>query len=89
MRLAKEHANKLINVENSPLVLNPTGEFSQGDALILFNNSDDFRSIQSDVAKTYRSGIARTFNFIEFAPRSMVNAVFIDADTVVFTRGFA
>ena len=89
MKLAKEHANKLINVENSPVVVIPAGEFSQGDALILFNNSDDFRSIQCDVAKSYRSGMSKSFRFIEFPPRSMVNAVFIDADTVVFTRGFA
>jgi hypothetical protein len=89
MNLTKEQANKLINVESSPVVVIPAGEFSQGDALILFNNSDDFRSIQSEIKNSYRSGMSKSFRFIEFPPRSMVNAVFIDADTVVYTRGFA
>lgn len=89
MKLNKTHANRLVNVENSPLVVLPAGEFSAGDAIILFNNSTEFRTIQSEVPNSYRSGLPASYQFIEFPPRSMVNAVFIDAETVVFTRGFA
>lgn len=89
MKLTKEHANKIVNIENSSVVIIPAGEFSQGDMLILFNNKDDFGSIQCDVANSYRSGYTRKHRVIEFPPRSIVNAVFIDADTVVFMRGMA
>ncbi len=87
MRLQKEHANKIVNVEHSSVVVIPAGEFSQGDMLIVFNNRDDFGTIQSEVPNTYRSGYAHKATMIEFPPRCIVNAVFIDADTVVFMRG--
>lgn len=89
MKLTKEHANKIVNLENSPVVIIPAGEFSQGEMLILFNNTDDFASIQCDVVNSYRSGYTKKSRFIEFPPRSIMNAVFIDADTVVFMRGMA
>lgn len=89
MNLTKEHANKIINIEHSPVVVIPAGEFSQGDALILFNNRKEAGSIQCEVKNSYKSGYTNTYRFIEFPPHCMVNAVFIDADTVVFTRGMA
>lgn len=89
MKLAKEHANKIVNIENSPVVIIPAGEFSQGDMLILFNNRDDFGSIQCDVPNSYRSGYTKKYRFIEFPPRSVVNALFITEDTIVFMRGMA
>jgi hypothetical protein len=49
MKLLKEHANKIVNIEHSPVVVIPAGEFSQGDALILFNNRDEFGTIQCEV----------------------------------------
>jgi hypothetical protein len=89
MKLAKEHANKIVNLENSPLVTIPAGEFLQGDMLILFNNRDEFATIQCEVKNSYKSGYTKKHGFIEFPPRSIMNAVFIDADTVVFMRGMA
>ena len=88
MKLLKEHANKIVNIENSPVVVIPAGEFSQGDALILFNNRGEAGTIQCEVPNSYRSGYTVKSTMIEFPPRCMMNAVFIDADTVVFTRGF-
>lgn len=89
MKLSKEHANKIINIEHSPVVVIPAGEFSQGSMLILFNNSDEYRSIKSEIKNSYRSGYTNKATFIEFLPRSVVNALFIDEDTVVFMRGMA
>jgi hypothetical protein len=87
MILQKQHANKVINIENSLMVTIPDEEFSQGDALILFNNKDEYITIKCDVPNTYRSGFQKTFSFIECPPRCMVNAIFIDSKTVVFTKG--
>jgi len=89
MKLLKEHANKIVNIEHSPVVVIPAGEFSQGDALILFNNREEFGTIQCEVPNSYRSGCKVKSTVIEFPPRCMMNAVFIDADTVVFMRGMA
>lgn len=87
MRLQKEHANRIVNIEHSSVVVIPAGEFSQGDMLILFNNRDDFGTIQCDVPNSYRSCYTKKHVMIELPPRCMMNAVFIDAETVVFMRG--
>jgi hypothetical protein len=87
MILEKQHANKLINIENSLEVCIPSDEFGAGDALILFNNSNNCSVLRSLVAKTYRSGHANTITTVELPPMCLVNAVFIDSDTVVITRG--
>jgi hypothetical protein len=89
MILEKQHANKLINIENLSQVNLPANEFSSGDTLILFNNNTSYSIIMSSVAKTYRSGFANTVTTVEFPPMCLVNAIFIDSDTVVFTRGLA
>lgn len=89
MILTKEHANKIINIEHSSVVVIPAGEFSKGDALIIFNNRDEFGVIQCDVPNSYRSCSPCKVATIEFPPRCMMNAVFIDAETVVFMRGQA
>jgi len=87
MILKKEHVNKLVNIVDHDLIRVEENEFTEGDVLILFNNSDKFATIQSDVLNTYRSGFAKKMNFIEFPPRCLLNAIFIDTDTVVFARG--
>lgn len=87
MRLKKEHANKIINIEHSSLIVVPIDEFSQGDALILFNNKDEPASIQCDLPNTYLSGRIEKYNNIDFPARCMMNAVFIDSQTVVFMKG--
>jgi hypothetical protein len=89
MILQKEHANKVVSIENSSVVTIPAEEFSQGDVLILFNNKDEAGTIQCEVPNSYRSGYPRKATMIEFPPRCMLNAVFIDSKTVVFTRGIA
>jgi hypothetical protein len=89
MILQKKYANKLINIENVPQVTLPANEFSTGDTLILFNNNKSSSVIMSSVSKTYRSGFSSPVTTIEFPPMCLVNAIFIDQDTVVFTRGSA
>ena len=89
MKLSKEHANKVVNIKDSPVVEIPAGEFSQGDMLILFNNRDEQGAIQCHVPNSYKSGYIKPTRFLEFPPHCIVNAVFIDADTVVFMRGMA
>ena len=87
MRLTKDNANKITKIDYSPVVVIPAGEFSQGDALILFNNSDNFICIKSEVENTYRSASPKTRKMFEFPPRALVNAVFIDSDILVITVG--
>ena len=87
MVLKKEHVNKLVNIQEHPLVHIEDGEFSEGDVLILFNNSAEYATIQCKVPKTYRSGFSIKCEFIEFPPRCLMNAVFVDNQTVVFARG--
>ena len=87
MILKKEHANKVLNLEDCPVVTIEQNEFDVGDALILFNNSELFGTIQCYLPNTYRSGNSRKCTHIEFPPRSLLNAVFINKETVVFSRG--
>lgn len=87
MKLKKEHVNKVINIVDQTIVHVEENEFSEGDVLILFNNSAEYATIQCDVPNTYRSGFAKKWNFIEFPPRCLLNAVFVNKDTVVFARG--
>jgi len=89
MRLQREHANKVVNIENSSVVVVPAEEFLEGDVLILFNNRDEAGTIQCEVPNSYRSGYPKKATMIEFPPKCMVNAVFIDPKTVVFMRGMA
>lgn len=87
MILKKEHANKILNIENSLSLVIPDKEFSSGDALIIFNNSDESISIESNVPKTYASGYSGKIKIRFFPPRCLINAIFIDQNTVVFTKG--
>jgi hypothetical protein len=87
MNLKKEHVNKLLNLEDCPVLHIEQDEFSDGDVLHLFNNSESFSLIQCDVKNTYRTGFPKTCNFIEFPPRSLMSAVFVNKETVVFSRG--
>lgn len=87
MILKKEHANKVLNVENSLSLIIPDNEFSSGDALIIFNNSNSNILIQSNVLKTYASGQIEEIKTKLFPPRCLINAIFIDKNTVVFTKG--
>ena len=87
MILKKEHVNKILNLENCPVVQIEHDEFSEGDVLIMFNNSTEYGTIQCEVPNSYQSGYSLKRTHLEFPPRSLVNAVFINKDTVVFSRG--
>lgn len=87
MILEKHHANKVINIENLDEVTIPYGTFDAGDALILFNNNSSSNlTVKSFVPKTYESGSSDWLQFLVFPPMSLINAIFIDSITVVFTR---
>ncbi len=85
--LTKDCANKLVKVENTSVVVIPTGVFSIGDAVILFNNSDNYICLQSKVANSYQSCRPKSRENFEFPPRSLLNGVFVDGDTVVISVG--
>ena len=86
--LSKTDANKIVKVDQGGVVTLPSNVFSKGDALIIFNNTDEFISIHSLVENSYRSSRAKKRAFIEFPPRSLANAIFIDDDIVVISVGF-
>ena len=81
--LSKTDANKIVKVDQGGVVTLPSNVFSKGDALIIFNNTDEFISIHSLVENSYRSSRAKKRAFIEFPPRALANAIFIDDDIVV------
>lgn len=87
MILEKQHANKLINIQSSPEVEIASGEFTAGDVLILFNNSEFTLKIKSHIKNTYRSGTHSIVKEMHFLPRCLINAAFIDSETVVFSGG--
>jgi hypothetical protein len=86
--LSKTDANKIVKVDQGGVVTLPSNVFSKGDALIIFNNTDEFISIHSLVENSYRSSRAKKRSFIEFPPRALANAIFIDDDIVVISVGF-
>ena len=86
--LSKTDANKIVKVDQGGVVTLPSNVFSKGDALIIFNNTDEFISIHSLVENSYRSSRAKKRAFIEFPPRALANAIFIGDDIVVISVGF-
>ena len=86
--LSKTDANKIVKVDQGGVVTLPSNVFSKGDALIIFNNTDEFISIHSLVENSYRSSRAKKRAFIEFPPRALAHAIFIDDDIVVISVGF-
>ena len=85
MDLSKNNANKITCINESSVVSIPEGVFSQGDMLMLFNNSDNFIALESKVQKTYKSGQNNLRTVIEWPPRTLVNVVFVAADLAVVT----
>lgn len=83
MDLTKNNANKITCVNESKLVNIPASEFKQGDMLMMFNNSDDFITLESQHIKTYVSGSKQPRTVIEWPPRTLVNVVFLQDDLVV------
>lgn len=87
MNLTKDNANRITRIDNGSLVEIPTGVFSKGDMLILFNNSDAFITLESKIEKTYQSGTKWIKTMIEWPPRAIVNVIFVDDDLVVASVG--
>lgn len=86
--LTKDHANKLIRIEESSVVVIPTGEFSMGDALILYNGSDKSISLESKVVNSYQSCRMGRRQFFEWPPRGLINVLFVNDDELIVTVGY-
>jgi len=80
--LKPEDANKVLKVENSAGVVVPEG-FPVGTVFILFNNSDEFITIESKALTTYVSARKKPKTHIEFPPRGLANIVIVDQETAV------
>lgn len=85
--LKKEHANRLVSIENSKVVVVPADEFGTGDVLMFFNNSDEFISLRSEIPYSYKSSHPKSYQFFEVPPRALMNVIFIKDDLMVVTRG--
>lgn len=85
MKLDKALANKVVTVDSSRVVEVPAGVFSTGDTIVLFNNTDAFVCIDSQVENSYRSGTKTHRTKLEFPPKGLGNILFINEQTVVFS----
>ena len=85
MDLTKNNANKITCINDSKVVRIPANVFAQGDMLMLFNNSDDAITLESFVAKTFRSGNRTPVFSLDWPPRALVNVVFIQDNLAVVT----
>lgn len=83
MDLTKLHANKITCINESKVVLLPMQEFVQGDMLMLFNNTDDCITLESDINETYISGNKQKQTIILWPARALLNIVFIQTNLVV------
>jgi hypothetical protein len=81
--LTKDHANRVTCINNGSVVYLPANVFAQGEMLMLFNNSDNFITLQSHVEKTYQSGRKLPKPVFEWPPRTLVNVIFIANDLAV------
>jgi hypothetical protein len=87
MNLAREHLGKIIRLDVLTVVTLPDNVFKQGEILVLFNNTDNFTTLESKVANNYRSAMAQNKNFFEVPPRALINIVFVADDIAVLTVG--
>lgn len=87
LTLSNEHLGKIVSLNTLTVVTLPENQFKQGDILVLFNNTDQFTTIISDIKNSYRSSHPKKISHFEMVPRSLVNVIFIADDTVVLTFG--
>lgn len=85
--LTREHIGKIVRFDDLTVVTLPEHVFKTGDILVLFNNTDQFTTIESKIAQTYRSADKKHKSHLEFPPRSLVNIVFVADDIAVLTVG--
>jgi hypothetical protein len=87
MNLAREHLGKIIRLDVLTVVTLPDNVFKQGEILVLFNNTDNFTTLESKVANNYRSAMPKNKSFLEIPPRALINIVFVADDIAVLTVG--
>lgn len=87
MKLGREHLGHIVRFDSLTVAEIPDGVFKQGDIMVLFNNTDQFTTIQSHVPKSYRSAQPKSATMFEFPPRSLINIVFVADDIMVLTVG--
>lgn len=87
LTLGKEHLGKIVRLDELTVVTLPDGVFQQGSVIIMFNNTDEFTTLDSKVAKTYRSAMPKQKSMLEIPPRALVNIIFVADDVAVFTVG--
>jgi hypothetical protein len=86
--LSKGEVGKILRIDTAGVITIPSGVFSQGDVIVMFNNTDKSSTIHSLVDHTYRGAFRQPRLFIEFPPRGLANILFVD-DTIVVISGDA
>jgi hypothetical protein len=76
----------VVDIDKSEVI--PTGEFSIGDALILYNSSDKAISLESKVVNSYQSCRMGRRQFFEWPPRGLINVLFVNDDELIVTVGY-
>lgn len=87
MKLDREHLGKLIRMDSLAVVQIPDGVFKEGDILMLFNNTDEYTTLESQVPNSYRSSYKGKVTMFEFAPHGLLTILFVADDTLVVTVG--
>jgi hypothetical protein len=85
--LSDKDANKVVNLKDVKVVVVPEESVS-GTVFMVFNNSDEFATIQRNKNTTYLSSNKMKKTHIEFPPHCLANILFLDEKTVVVSRGF-
>ena len=86
MILDKDHAQKIVRIQDTRVVTVPADTFTTGQTVILFNDTNEIIAIESKVKTTYISGHSNPRTMIEFPPKMLVTLLFLDDQTVVVTR---
>jgi hypothetical protein len=81
--LTKQDAGRVLKFDTSKVITVPADVFSSGEVIVLFNNSNDFITIHSQVPTTYVAARNKSRTHIEFPPRGLANVLFIDDKTAV------
>lgn len=85
MNLTREFLGRVARFDEQVEVCIPADEFKMGDVLILFNNTDEFMTLRSEIKQSYRSASRSKRSLFEWPPRSLLNVLFVADDIVVVT----
>lgn len=83
--LAVQDAGKVLNLRETSVVVVPGGVFPTGTVFILFNNSNEFMTIECTTLNAYLSARNKLRTMVEFPPKGLANVLFIDEQTVVLS----